>query len=105
MSAMDDAAALRRQAWAGLVDEVAARPPTAGDVALVLREHPTLARRTREAHASAGMARQALARMKSAPPLADPIQEQMLRAWTSCVDEILTLTERLCGGLAAAAAA
>ena len=46
---MDDVARRRREAWAGLLDEVVARPPTAGDVALVLRNGPVMVRRTREA--------------------------------------------------------
>ena len=45
---MDDVARRRREAWAGLLDEVAARPPTAGDVALVLRNGLVMVRRTRE---------------------------------------------------------
>jgi len=104
---MDDAARRRREAWAGLVDEVEARPPTVGDVAFVLRNHPAMVRRTREARASAGMARQALVRvcrvLEERPH--DPVQAQLVRAWADCVDEILALTERLCSGLADAPAA
>jgi hypothetical protein len=107
MPAMDDAARRRRDAWAGLVDEVVARPPTVGDVASVLRNHPLMVRRTREAGASAGAARQALVRvcrvLEERP--GDPIQAQLLRAWADCLDDILALTERLCGVLADAPAA
>jgi hypothetical protein len=104
---MDDVARRRREAWAGLVDEVVTRPPTAGDVASVLRTHPAMVRRTREAGTSAGMARQALVRvcrvLEERP--GDPLQTQLLRAWADCVDDILALTERLCSGLADARAA
>ena len=62
---------------------------------------------TGEARASADMARQALVRacqvLEERP--CDPVQMQLIRAWADCVDEILTLTERLCGGLADACAA
>src|SRR5437867_8173614 len=101
MPAMDGVARLRREAWVGLVDEVVARPPTVGDVALVLRNHPAAVRRTREARASAGMARQALVRVCRVldERHSDPVQVELVRAWASCVDEILALTERLCTGL------
>jgi hypothetical protein len=99
---MDDVARRRLEAWAGLVDEVVARPPTVGDVALVLRNHPAVVRRTREARASAGMARQALVRvcrvLDERPR--DPVQAELVRAWADCLDDILALTERLCSGLA-----
>ena len=89
------------------MDEVVARPPTAGDVALVLRHRPVLVRRTREARASAGMARQTLVRvcrvLEERPR--DPVQVQLVRAWADCIDDVLALTERLCSGLADANAA
>jgi hypothetical protein len=101
MPAMDDARRLRSEAWAGLVEEVAPRTPS---VAEVLREHPSLARRTRDARASAKMARQSLARVAVAVEAApkDAVQLQLVRAWAGCLDDILALTERLCGIVAAA---
>ena len=98
---MDETKRLRRDAWAGLVDQVAPRPTSSVEV---LREHPTLARRTREARSSAKMARQSLARVRVAVEASpkDPVQLQMVRAWTGCIDDILAITERLCGLVAAA---
>lgn len=99
---MEDVTRVRREAWSGLVDEVTARPATVDDLAGVIRKNPSLLRRTREARASAGMARQALGRVTLAlenRPIADPVQAQLVLAWTSCVNDILALTERLCSGL------
>src|SRR5688572_13647260 len=98
---MDETKRLRSEAWAGLVDQVAPRSTTAAEV---LREHPTVARRTREARASAKMARQTLAKVLVAieGKPRDPTQLQLMRAWSGCVDDILALTERLCGIVAAA---
>ena len=98
---MDESKHLRSQAWAGLVDEVAPRSTTAAEV---LRLHPTVARRSREARASAKMARQSLARVLvaiEAKPKS-PDQLRLMRAWSGCVDDILAITERLCGLVAAA---
>jgi hypothetical protein len=98
---MDETKRLRSQAWAGLVEEVAPRATT---VAEVVQEHPSLARRTREARASAKMARQSLAKVLVAVEAKpkDSAQLQLVRAWSGCVDDILELTERLCGMVAAA---
>jgi hypothetical protein len=92
---MDETVRRRSQAWAGLVEEVAARPTTVQEL---MHDCPTLARRTREARASATMARQALAKVVATIELQprDATHRQMLRAWSGCVDEILQLTERLC---------
>ena len=101
MPAMSEARRARQEAWAGLVDELATPPPTMADV---LREHPALLSRTRDAGASAQTARQALAKVLKvveAQPR-DSAQLQLVRAWSGCVDEILALTERLCGVVAAA---
>ena len=98
---MDDVARRRLEAWAGVGDEVVARPPTAGDVALVLRKYPAMVRRTRETRASAGMARQALGRVCRVLDrrAADRERVELVRVWASCVDEILALAERFCGDL------
>ena len=98
---MDEQKRLRKEAWSGLVSEVVARPPTLGELA---RDCPTLVRRAREARTSATMARQSLARVLvavEARPI-DPVQLQMVRAWSGCVDDILALTDRLCGMVASA---
>jgi hypothetical protein len=101
MPAMGEVRRVRQEAWAGLVDELATPPPT---MAEVLGERPALARCTREAHASAQTARQALANVRAAGAARprDPAQLQLVRAWSGCVDDILVLTERLCGVVAAA---
>ena len=100
MPAMSDLSPLRKQAWAGLVGEMTARRPTA---ATLLRDQPRLVSRTREARASAGAAREVLASVRRAVEAnpRDPVQLQLVRAWASCVDDILALTERLCGTVAA----
>jgi hypothetical protein len=100
MPVMSEVRRARQEAWAGLVDELATPPPT---MAEVLRERPALARRTREAGASARTARQALAKVLVAVEARprDTAQLQLVRAWSGCVDEILALTERLCGVVAA----
>ena len=98
---MSETQRLRSEAWAGLVEEVA---PRAASVEEVVRENPTLARRTCEARASAKMARQSLQKVLLAVEAKpkDSAQLQLVRAWSGCVDDILALTERLCGVVAAA---
>ena len=99
---MDEQKSLRSRAWSGLVDEVSTRPPAkAGEL---MKECPTLARRTREARVVAKMARQSLAKVLVAAEAkpTDPVQLQLVRAWSGCVDDILALTERLCGMVPAA---
>ena len=101
MPAMSETQRLRSEAWSGLVDEVA---PRATSVEEVVRENPTLARRTRDARASAKMARQSLAKVLVAVEATprDPVELELVRAWSECLDDILALTERLCGVVAAA---
>ena len=100
MPAMDEGKRLRSEAWAGLVDQVAPR----ANAAEFLRAHPTVAQRARQTRSSAKMARQSLTKVLTAVEARprDATQLQMLRAWTSCIDDILALTDRLCGLVAAA---
>ena len=99
---MDERRRVRNEAWSGLVTEVATRPPAS--LPELLRDCPTLVRRSREAGASARLARQRLAKVLVAVEAQprDEVQLQLVRAWSGCVDEILALTERLCGMVAAA---
>lgn len=101
---MDEAVKRRSDAWAGLVQEVAKRPTTLQEL---VRDCPTLVRRTREARASAKMARQALSKVVAAVEATprDDAHMQLVRAWSGCVDEILQLTERLCAVAVAVKAA
>jgi len=98
---MDEMGRRRSNAWAGLVEEVVARPKNLHEL---MSDCPTLVRRTREARASAKMARQALSKVMEAVEATprDPVQQQLVKAWSGCVDEILLLTERLCAVAVAA---
>jgi hypothetical protein len=100
MPAMDEGKRLRSEAWAGLVEQVAPR----ASAAEVLQAHPTVAQSTRQTRASAKMARQSLTKVLVAVEAQprDPAQLQILRTWASCIDDILALTDRLCGLVAAA---
>ncbi|TAK21786.1 MAG: hypothetical protein EPO26_13500 [Chloroflexota bacterium] len=85
----------RASAWAGLVSEVARPELTVAEVAKVLRESPGLMRTFISTGNSVKLARASLASTRAALD-GRPGDGGTARAWADCLEEILSLTERLC---------